>query len=606
MVARLWRGRLRGPRPCAGAIDWQAMTYRLRGRLRLETWESGGHLRTRAYLDEQELAADPALLSALAAVASGARPSIAQLSALLRYRIFCEERAPVPPLPAETCALSPFVHAELAPAPQRFAGRWVQPEASLPISLFIAPPLLLGLQEIAAQVRAGYARMLSAAASRGLPLAATEAAAVLAPLAAELLAAHPELQQAVTVDTPFRLVPRQPLQTDRIHYPLGPLRLYADRLPAPAEVPLTLSAEGASLGELGGCLGLLGRGVAGDELAERMQGSALLRRVVAALLDAGLLYQGPAPERLQVPPGGVMHLGHATLLANLDGRYVLVDPFLPPRSRRDALAPPWPAALPPLDAVLITHHHWDHLHPETLLKLDKAVPVYVPQQDTAAALWPRTEALLRHLGFARVQALRPGEAISLTPRAQVLAVPFYGEDPTCIGYAGSCYALVHQGRAALVHVDSGADRAGRSLWQNGDAAALVARFGPLSPVFASRRQERGVMAEHTWEFLLQPASLWGEPTENCCNDAAALAALCAATQTPQLVLYAEGGADFFPAGTDFLRRKTPTARTAPFLHLSDPLPAIAAAVAAAGARVDLAEPYQVFAIGGPAQPTQPT
>lgn len=577
------------------------MTYRLRGRLRLETWESGGHLRTRAYLDDQELAADPALLSALAAVASGARLSIAQLSALLRYRIF-EEGAPVPRLlPAASCALSPLAHAELSPTPQRVAGRWVQPEASLPISLFIAPPLLLGLQEIAAQVRAGHARMLSAAASRGRLVEAAEAAAVLAPLAAELLAAHPELQQAVTVDTPFRLVPRQPLQTEHIHYPLGPLRLFSDRLPAATEVPLTLSAEGAPLGELGGCLGLLGRGVTGDALAERMQGWPLLRRVVAALLDAGLLHQGAAPVPLQVPPGGIMHLGHATLLANLDGRYVLVDPFLPPRSRRDELTPPWPAALPPLDAVLITHHHWDHLHPETLLKLDKAVPVYVPQQDPGAALWPRTEALLRHLGFARVQALRHGETVELTPRAQVLAVPFYGEDPTCIGYAGNCYALVHAGRAALVHVDSGSDRAGRSLWQGGDAAALVARFGPISPVLASRRQERGVMVEHTWEFLLQPATSWGEPTENCCNDAAALASLCAATQASQLVLYAEGGADFFPAGTDFLRRKTPTARTAPFVHLSDPLPAIVAAVAAAGARVDLAEPYQVFAIGGPAQ-----
>jgi L-ascorbate metabolism protein UlaG (beta-lactamase superfamily) len=65
----------------------------------------------------------------------------------------------------------------------------------------------------------------------------------------------------------------------------------------------------------------------------------------------------------------VTWLGHSTLLFEIDGARVLVDPVwsmraspLPFAGPKRFHAPPVPlSALPPLDAVLITHDHYDHL-----------------------------------------------------------------------------------------------------------------------------------------------------------------------------------------------------------------------------------------------------
>ncbi|GJG86022.1 Zn-dependent hydrolase [Gemmatimonadetes bacterium T265] len=70
-------------------------------------------------------------------------------------------------------------------------------------------------------------------------------------------------------------------------------------------------------------------------------------------------------------------LGHATVLIELEGRRFLTDPVLlddhagpgPLGMRRFFPAPVAPAALPPLDAVLVTHDHYDHLGESTVRAL---------------------------------------------------------------------------------------------------------------------------------------------------------------------------------------------------------------------------------------------
>lgn len=105
------------------------------------------------------------------------------------------------------------------------------------------------------------------------------------------------------------------------------------------------------------------------------------------------------------------------------------------------------------------------------------------------------------------------------------------------------------------------------------------------------------MIEHPWEFLLQPADRWVRPTENCDNGANFLAELARTTRTRSLVLYSEGGADWYPEGTDFLRRGSPSARMGPHEYLWDSLEAITAAVEAAGSKVHLSQPFDVFRMG---------
>ncbi|MEJ2859547.1 MBL fold metallo-hydrolase [Actinomycetospora flava] len=77
----------------------------------------------------------------------------------------------------------------------------------------------------------------------------------------------------------------------------------------------------------------------------------------------------------------VTWLGHASVLLHVDDVTVLVDPVLVggiPGARRRLTAPALtPDQLPPLDAVLISHDHYDHLDAPTLKRLPRSTPVLV-------------------------------------------------------------------------------------------------------------------------------------------------------------------------------------------------------------------------------------
>lgn len=85
---------------------------------------------------------------------------------------------------------------------------------------------------------------------------------------------------------------------------------------------------------------------------------------------------GPVPADGAI---GVTWLGHASALIRVDGITALVDPVLagdipgtPPR-----LTPPGltPEQLPPVDVVMISHDHYDHLDVPTLRRLPRDTPV---------------------------------------------------------------------------------------------------------------------------------------------------------------------------------------------------------------------------------------
>ena len=70
-------------------------------------------------------------------------------------------------------------------------------------------------------------------------------------------------------------------------------------------------------------------------------------------------------------------VGHASVLIQVAGQNILVDPVWSDRASPVRFAGPKRAnapgvefdALPPIDVVLITHSHYDHLDPETLRRL---------------------------------------------------------------------------------------------------------------------------------------------------------------------------------------------------------------------------------------------
>ncbi|HEY2369240.1 MAG TPA: MBL fold metallo-hydrolase [Polyangiaceae bacterium] len=109
-----------------------------------------------------------------------------------------------------------------------------------------------------------------------------------------------------------------------------------------------------------------------------------------SLALAGCVETIPPPHRLGRPERSDAHLavswiGHATMLVQIDDRFVLTDPVLVDTvgagaSRRKVGVPIDPRDLPPLDAVLISHMHFDHLSLDSLAKIEHRVRrAYMPE-----------------------------------------------------------------------------------------------------------------------------------------------------------------------------------------------------------------------------------
>jgi L-ascorbate metabolism protein UlaG (beta-lactamase superfamily) len=138
------------------------------------------------------------------------------------------------------------------------------------------------------------------------------------------------------------------------------------------------------------------------------------------------------------PPTGlprrVLFLGHATVLIDLDDTRILTDPLL--RQRISALF--WRHPNPrseidhPIDAVLISHMHQDHLDPPSLRRLGRDIRLLVPSQ---------AGAFMARRGFSQARELLAGESASVgavrviaTPARHTGFRPPFGPHGGCLGF----------------------------------------------------------------------------------------------------------------------------------------------------------------------------
>lgn len=129
----------------------------------------------------------------------------------------------------------------------------------------------------------------------------------------------------------------------------------------------------------------------------------------------------PALEKLQ-SVDTLTWLGHASFLIRIDGKVVLTDPFLskyaspvtigPKRYVEPGIAP---EQLPPIDLLLISHNHYDHMDRRTLARL--------PHPERIIVVVPVGLAdSLREFGFKEIRELTWGETTRLEALG-VTAVP---------------------------------------------------------------------------------------------------------------------------------------------------------------------------------------
>jgi N-acyl-phosphatidylethanolamine-hydrolysing phospholipase D len=182
------------------------------------------------------------------------------------------------------------------------------------------------------------------------------------------------------------------------------------------------------------------------------------------------------PYAAEVPPAEgwrVTWLGHSSFLLQGAGKSLLVDPVfsdhcapLPLPAMRRLVPPPCRVdQLPSIDAVLLTHSHYDHLDLPTLRLLGKEMPLFVAEGH---------EAWLRKQGFRHVTQLPWWSAAEILPGITATATPaqhFTARTPFDRNHGHWCGWLV--------------EGAGVKLWHAGDSGYCPAfkeigdRFGPI-------------------------------------------------------------------------------------------------------------------------------
>ncbi len=161
-------------------------------------------------------------------------------------------------------------------------------------------------------------------------------------------------------------------------------------------------------------------------------------------------------------------IGHASFLVQLGGVSALVDPVLSDAiggivKRNVAPGLSW-AALPPIDLVLITHNHRDHLDLPTLKQLGVA-PVYVVPQGLGATLAGAGLPRVVELGWWERRQLA-GMEVTLVPAQHWSRRGLF--DTNASWWGG--YVIERNGRSVY--------HAGDTAWFDG-FAAINARCGQL-------------------------------------------------------------------------------------------------------------------------------
>jgi L-ascorbate metabolism protein UlaG (beta-lactamase superfamily) len=133
-----------------------------------------------------------------------------------------------------------------------------------------------------------------------------------------------------------------------------------------------------------------------------------------------------APASLQAAPGlRAFWIGHASVYVEIDGQRLLVDPVFSDHASPFAFGPkrfhPPPIALdalPKIDAVLITHDHYDHLDMHTVQQLAQRGTLFLVPLGIGAHLerWGVAPAQIRDLEWGQEHAVGAVRVVSTPSR----------------------------------------------------------------------------------------------------------------------------------------------------------------------------------------------
>jgi L-ascorbate metabolism protein UlaG (beta-lactamase superfamily) len=236
----------------------------------------------------------------------------------------------------------------------------------------------------------------------------------------------------------------------------------------------------------------------------------------------------------------VTWLGHSTALLEIDGRRVLIDPVwaehvgpVPMYAPKRFYPPPLPLAeLPPVDAVLLSHDHYDHLHEATIRALAARGERFLAPLGVGAHLarWGVPEARITECDWWESVAL-DGLTLAATPARHFSGRRVVDNDRTLwCGWsiAGPAHRVFYAGDTALhtsfAEIGARLGPFDLTLIEAGAYDALWAdvHLGPEQAVRAHRLLGGGgVMLPVHWGLFDLALHGWTEPAERVLAAAAA-------------------------------------------------------------------------------------
>ncbi len=167
-----------------------------------------------------------------------------------------------------------------------------------------------------------------------------------------------------------------------------------------------------------------------DRLCQQISDSSieLLDRFIQCSIVAEQPEQATA---IRVNTPGIFRLQHASLLYRTETTGILVDPHLHsnygiPKMKHDITRAHLEGSV---DAILISHSHYDHWHYPTLMMFDPETLMIVPKVPRGTIVCEDMEARLKSLGFTNVLAVDWNAEPIVIGDMEINVLPFYGEQP---------------------------------------------------------------------------------------------------------------------------------------------------------------------------------
>lgn len=247
------------------------------------------------------------------------------------------------------------------------------------------------------------------------------------------------------------------------------------------------------------------------------------------------------PKSLETPPPTglrITWLGHSTTLIEIDGQRVLTDPAFSERSSpiswlgpKRWFSPPIALAeLPQIDAVLISHDHYDHLDHRTIIAMKDWPTTFIVPLGVGAhlAYWGVPEARIVELDWWEHQRVGALEVVC-TPARHASGRSLWDKDATL----WASYALVGPDHRVFFSGDTGMfaaiDEIGKRLGPFDVTMIEVGQYhgawpdwhiGPEQAVSAHRFLRGAVMLPVHWAKLELAFHGWTEPIERVLSAAA--------------------------------------------------------------------------------------